>query len=174
MNEKLEKIVVELYELIKSRFYGKYRGIVTSIDDSENLGRIMANVPEIYGEEESPWAFPSSLFAGMNYGFVMLPKVGDGVWIEFEAGDISRPIWSSFWWASDEFPEQAGENVRLLITPNNHKIVLDDQNNEIHLLHSSGSELKLKENEIVLKAGSSEIVISSNGVDINNGALVIR
>ena len=37
-------------------------------------------------------------------GFFAVPPVGAGVWIEFEAGDVSRPIWSGAWWATGEVP----------------------------------------------------------------------
>ena len=36
-----------------------------------------------------------------------MPEVQVGVWIEFEAGDASRPIWTGCWWASGEMPDPA-------------------------------------------------------------------
>lgn len=171
---ELENLVVELADHIRSRCFGKYRGLVKDVEDPENLGRVKATVPEVYGTEDSPWAMPSVTFAGANYGLLMLPKVNDGVWIEFEAGDISRPIWTGFWWASNEIPEPAGTNTRVIVTPGGHKIVLDDDQNEMHLLHSKGPEIKLSEDEILLKAGSSQIVLSSSEVNVNNGALVVK
>jgi hypothetical protein len=27
------------------------------------------------------------------------------VWIEFEAGDVERPIWSGAWWGDDQLPK---------------------------------------------------------------------
>ena len=41
----MERLVVELAEQTRTRFYGKYRGVVTDVDDPENMGRIRANVP---------------------------------------------------------------------------------------------------------------------------------
>ena len=37
-------------------------------------------------------------------GLYAVPQPGAGVWIEFEAGDTSRPIWSGGWWAAGEVP----------------------------------------------------------------------
>jgi Type VI secretion system/phage-baseplate injector OB domain len=62
-------------------------------------------VPEVLGEVKSPWALPCAPYAGTNQGFFALPEVGAGVWIEFEAGDPSRPIWVGSWWADDEAPK---------------------------------------------------------------------
>ena len=75
-------------------FYGKYRGIVTDNGDPSDLGRLKARVPELLGREETGWALPCAPYAGDGSGLYALPEPGTGVWIEFEAGDLSRPIWS--------------------------------------------------------------------------------
>lgn len=173
-DQELERLVVELTQLIRGRYFGKYRGLVQDIDDSENLGRIVAQVPEIYGEENSPWAIPSVPFAGQNHGLVVLPEVGDGVWIEFEAGDPSRPIWSGFWWGSGEIPSPGGTTTRVLVTSGGHKLILDDENSQLQLLHSGGAELTMTDSEIKLKIGATQIVLSSTGVNINNGTFEVR
>ena len=119
-------------ERVRTRFYGKYRGIVRDIDDPESLCRIKAEVPAIYDDQASPWAMPALPFAGPSHGLVLLPEVGDGVWIEFEAGDISRPIWTGCWLAAGERPGAAGRPRRaLLATSAGHKIVLDEDADEI-------------------------------------------
>jgi hypothetical protein len=40
----------------------------------------------------------------MGSGFFAIPPVGAAVWIEFEAGDTSRPIWTGGWWTAAEVP----------------------------------------------------------------------
>ena len=37
-------------------------------------------------------------------GLFTVPMIGSGVWIEFEAGDVSRPIWTGCWWGSAQIP----------------------------------------------------------------------
>jgi hypothetical protein len=86
------------------RFYGKYRGIVLNNQDPLRIGRLQAIVPEVLGEVPSGWALPCAPYAGTTSGFYAIPPVGAGVWIEFEAGDTSRPIWSGAWWATGEVP----------------------------------------------------------------------
>jgi len=171
----MERIIIEAAEYIRARYFGKYRGIVQNVDDRDNLGRIRATVPEVYGEDmESPWALPCVPFAGDSHGIVLLPEVGDGVWIEFEAGDISMPIWTGFWWGNGEMPDPGGTQARVLVTTSGHKLILDDQADEVKLLHSGGSELVMTSNNITLKIGSTQIVLSSSGVNINNGAFEVR
>jgi hypothetical protein len=86
------------------RFYGKYRGLVTINVDPLNLARLKALVPEVLGETPSSWALPCAPYAGTGAGFFAVPPVGAGVWIEFEAGDVSRPIWTGAWWGTAEVP----------------------------------------------------------------------
>ena len=172
--QEMEQLVIEAVKFIRSRYFGKYRGLVRDVDDDENLGRIKARVPEIYEYEDSPWALPSVPFAGDNHGLVVLPEVGDGVWIEFEAGDPSRPIWTGCWWASNELPDPGGKQTRVLVTSGGHKIVLDDENSELKLLHSGGGEITMTDDDITIKIRSTQIVLSDRGVNINNGALEVK
>jgi len=86
------------------RFYGKYRGMVVQNVDPLNLGRLQALVPEVLGTVPSGFATPCAPYAGTGSGFFAVPPIGAGVWIEFEAGDTSRPIWSGTWWAAGEVP----------------------------------------------------------------------
>src|SRR5204862_2003047 len=71
------------------RHYGKYRGTVSDNQDPLNQGRIKANVPEILGEVDSGWALPCVPYAGDKTGVYTVPPVGAGVWVEFQAGDVS-------------------------------------------------------------------------------------
>ena len=171
---EIEKLIIESANFIRTRFFGKYRGIVKDVDDPEKMGRITAQVPEIYLDTISPWALPSVAFAGANHGFVVLPEIGDGVWIEFEAGDPSRPIWTGCWWGKNELPDPGAKNVRTLVTSGGHKVILDDENKKLQLLHSGGAEFTMTDNDITIKIGSSQIVLSSTGVNINNGAFEVK
>lgn len=86
------------------RFYGKYRGLVVNNVDPLSLGRVQAMVPEVLGEIPTGWAVPCAPYAGPQAGFFAVPPPGAGVWIEFEAGDTSRPIWVGGWWGTAEVP----------------------------------------------------------------------
>jgi hypothetical protein len=86
---------------LSERFYGKYRGMVTDNRDPMQCGRIRAKVPEVPGEVvDSGWAMPRvpcNVSREVGSG---LPRIGGAVWIEFEGGDLSRPIWAGCWWGS--------------------------------------------------------------------------
>jgi len=168
-----EEMLVGMAEAIRSRYYGKYRGLVVDVDDPEKLGRITAQVPEILHEETSPWALPAVPFAGPKHGLVLIPEVGDGVWIEFEAGDPARPIWTGGWWASGELPDPGGTQTRVLVTSTGHQFVLDDKAKEIHLLHSAGAELKMTDSDLTLSIGQAEFKMTSDQISLKIGTTEI-
>lgn len=166
MSTEHEELMVGIAESLRSRFFGKYRGVVTNVDDPEKLGRIIAQVPEVLHETPSPWALPATPFAGPGHGLVLIPEVGDGVWIEFEAGDPSRPIWTGGWWGPDELPAPGDVQVRALVTTGGHKFVLNDKDKEIQLLHSGGAELKMTDNDITLTIGQSEFKMTADQISL--------
>lgn len=73
------------------RFYGLYRGTVADVKDPDNNRRVKMTVPQVLGEEQTDWAWPMDL-AG---AYIAPPAVGQGVWVQFEGGDPSFPVWSS-------------------------------------------------------------------------------
>jgi hypothetical protein len=173
MSIEIEELVVQLAEREQSRFYGKYRGIVRDIDDPEELGRIRAEVPAVFEDQSSPWSLPAFPFAGQGHGLVLLPEVGDGVWIEFEAGDLNRPIWTGCWFASGERPEPKTSKARVLVTTAGHKIVLDEDQDEIKIQHPGGAEFTMSSSEIVLKLGLCELKITQSEINLNNGMVKV-
>jgi len=70
-------------------------------------------------------------------------KKGAGVWIEFEGGDLSHPIWSGTWWSPSEIPERASSKKRVFKTEKGHKFIIDDENDTIEITHSDGHNLKI-------------------------------
>jgi hypothetical protein len=148
---------------------------VTTSDDPDRLGRVRAHVPAIYGDEQdSPWCVPVVPFAGDAHGLLLLPKPGDGVWIEFEAGNISHPLWTGCWWANGELPEPNGVNQYVLTTPKGLQIVLDDDASELKLIHPGGGEITIAATKITVAIATAKIELSAAGVSVNNGAMEVR
>ena len=167
-------LAIRLAEFLDSHRFGKYRGVIAEVGTGDRLGLVRAYVPEVFGDERtSPWARPSVPFAGKSHGFLALPEVEDGVWIEFEAGDLTKPIWSGFWWAEGEIPEPGAERVRVFATSEGHKVVLDDEAGEVRLEHGGGPSITLTDRDITLAVGSKTIVLSSSGMKVNDGALEV-
>src|SRR5712692_988246 len=129
-------MTLRVFEQVESRFYGKYRGIVSDNADPLSRGRVKANVPEVLGDVESGWASPCAPYAGPDKGWFVIPESGDGVWIEFEAGDPSRPIWVGSWWGDGDIPNDANGSpattqTKILKSASGLIVDLDDAGAEI-------------------------------------------
>ncbi len=146
-----------------------------SVGEGDELGFISAKVPEIFGDAfEVERIRPCVPFAGSKHGFVALPEVEDGVWIEFEAGNKSLPIWSGFWWADGEIPDPKGPLVRTFITTAGHKLILDDDGNEVKLLHKDGAEMTMTDSDITIKIGDGTAKLSSSEISLTVGTPAIK
>lgn len=88
-------------------YYGKYRAVVQSVDDPEKRGRIRVLCPKILGEAVSNWCEPCVPVAYDFGGDFAIPKVGETVWIEFEAGDTNKPIYTGGWWSKNSSPSDS-------------------------------------------------------------------
>lgn len=84
--------------------YGKHKAVVVNINDPHKSGRIQVYCPSIYGRNSSPWCTPCVPVAGDNFGDFCLPKLEEAVWIEFENGDINKPIYTGGWYDPDSAP----------------------------------------------------------------------
>jgi len=144
---------------MNEKYYGKFRGKVTDNKDPLMIGRIQAKVPDVMGDEDSGWAMPCAPFGGSGMGFFALPKVGAGVWIEFEHGDPDYPIWSGCWFGSvAEIPPV------LLVPPYKKMMIKTEGGNSILLDDTPGI------GGITLEtSGGQKIKMSATGIEIDNG-----
>lgn len=161
-------------------FYGKYRGTVSDIQDPEMMGRIKAKVPDVFGDNESGWALPCLPFGGGQMGMFVLPDVGSMIWIEFEHGDPSRPVWVGSWFSSkSDMPNDLMSppyKKTMLVTKAGHSITLDDSPGVggITLQTAGGQKIILSSRGIEIDNGNGAIIkLSGNQVSINNGALEV-
>ena len=68
-------------------FFGVYRGTAMNTADPTMRGRIQVNVPSVVG------GGPSWAEACRDFQSNATPPVGTTVWVMFEGGDASRPVW---------------------------------------------------------------------------------
>jgi len=171
LNSFNEQAVLDILERVRYRFYGKYRGSVTDVDASTL--RIKAKVPAVLGTQETGWCMPCVPYAGSNVGMAFLPEQGSGVWIEFEGGDVSYPIWVGCYWRSGEQPSDATPTVKAIVTTSPNKILLDDDAGSITISDSNQNTVTLDSSGITLTRGSSTVQINDSEVNVNDGALEV-
>ena len=170
----------------RSHFFGKYRGVVKDNQDSANVGRLKVAVPSVLGDLEV-WAMPCVPYAGAGVGFYSLPEADTGVWIEFEAGDPSYPVWTGCFWGTGELPDPAGPGVKIWKT-GKITIRIDDDADEIVISTTSGTTVTLATDAktesgsathtvgaagISSEKGSGKVEVTDAAVKINNGAFEV-
>ncbi|MGB7539425.1 MAG: phage baseplate assembly protein V [Anaerolineales bacterium] len=155
------------------RHYGKYRALVSDNQDPKNLGRIKARVPEVLGNVVSGWALPCAPYTGNGSGAYAVPESGAGVWIEFEAGDVSRPIWSGCWWGDNQLPKDSGgtaatPSLKILRSEQGLMVALDDSAKKITVSDSGGSnmlEIQVDSGLVTVQA-STKVVIDAPQIEL--------
>ncbi len=167
-----DRALEDLLERLRTRFFGKYRGIVSDVDASTM--RIKAKVPSVLGETTTGWCMPCVPYAGPDVGIAFLPESGSGVWIEFEGGDVSYPIWTGGYWREGEVPADAADHVKVIITTQKQKIEFDDDQGSITLSDNNGNTVTLDSSGITLTNSQSTVVVDSTSVSVNNGALEVQ
>jgi len=172
MQTPIDELLVRLVQRVKGRYFGKYRGQVTDNNDPDSLGRIKATVPRVLGDEETGWALPAFIYGGATeQGLFAMPDVGAGVWIEFEGGDLSYPIWSGTWFTSGAIPESAQAGKKVFKTSSGHKIVLDDDGGSLEIIDSNGNSVTMDASTVKIAAGGAvKVVIDAPQIELVDGA----
>lgn len=123
-----------------NRYYGIYRGFVSSNQDPDNRGRLQLTVPKVYGDQTyKRWADPKGMYAGKGIGSFWIPNKGDPVWVQFEDGDPRFPVWDYGWWRKGDAPEGAKPENKIIQTTSGHRIEMDDENELIRIRDAHGS-----------------------------------
>jgi hypothetical protein len=169
------------------RFFGKYRGLVIENIDPEQIGRVMVQVPDVFGTIPASWAMPCVPAAGIQAGCFMVPPIGSQVWVEFEQGDPDYPIWTGgFWGLVADVPIFAtaplaippGQNIVLQTTGQNMIMVSDapptPATGGIVLKSTTGAMIVVNDTGIYISNGKgATITMVGPSVDVNIGALTI-
>lgn len=144
--------------MAKVEYYGKYRAKVQSVNDPEKRGRIRVLCPKVLGDSMSNWCEPCVPVAYNNGGDFVLPKIGETVWIEFEAGDVNRPIYTGGWWATNSTPSKPYYS------------------DEVRYIEWNGCQIKMwgnnpktgKEATIELSVGNSKITLTGSKIKFSS------
>jgi uncharacterized protein involved in type VI secretion and phage assembly len=168
-----ERRLDDVFQRLRGRFFGKYRGTVTDVD-TDQVGRIKAKVPAVLGDVASGWCMPCVPYAGSDRGIAFLPEVGSGVWIEFEGGDVSYPIWTGCYWRTGEIPSDAAAAVKVIKTKSGHEVVFDDDAGTVTITDSNDNKITLDSSGATIERGGNKVVVSDSSVSVNDGALEVQ
>jgi uncharacterized protein involved in type VI secretion and phage assembly len=153
--------------------------------DPELRGRIQCIVPDVLGMVPSSWCEACAPLAGPTgppMGVYLVPPIGAGVWVEFEQGDPSRPIWTGCRFAPGNVPPMAFAGIPVspnivLQTIGQNMIMVSDlpgPTGGIMLKSTTGATLIVNDTGIYIQNGKGAMITLIGPVtDINTGALTI-
>lgn len=150
-------------------YFGLYPAFVTNLVDDGHLGRVEVRLPWLGTDGDQDvraWATLCSPYADGKQGLQILPEVGSQVLVAFEAGNLRRPyIIGAAWNGKEELPSAPDQanNLRLwqsrsgsrlefddsaqpkvsITMKSGHKVVLDDQAQQITVTHAQGCSITL-------------------------------
>jgi len=161
-------------EQVMSPVYGKYRGRVTDNEDPEGRGRIKLTVQSLLGNAETNWALPCQPFGGLAaVGAFLVPPVGATVWVEFEQGDISHPIWTGAYWNAESEPPATDPAFHVWQTPFGHRVELSDAEGEerITITHAGEGAPNIQIDEagsiITTDGAGAKVTLDANAGEIS-------
>ena len=170
-----------------SKVWGKYAGSVADNSDPQRMGRLQVRCDAILGSAVV-WAMPCVPYAGPGVGMHFLPPPGGGVWVEFEGGDVSRPIWSGCYWSQDDLPSEAESADIKLIFTDKASVLIDDAACSVTITNRNGASVTLTSTVVakaggaqhsvgaagvVAQAGAGKVDVNPAGVSVNNGAFSV-
>ncbi len=155
-------------------YFGLYGATVVNNIDPMQLGRISVSVPAI-STAPSAWASPCFPVTGNHMGIFAIPPVGAHVWVQYEAGDIHRPVWMGGRYANPgELPAPASPSNIVLQASNNQAVVISALDSGGIAIHSGPASIVLNAAGITIQNGAgASIVLSGPSVSINHEALVV-
>jgi hypothetical protein len=174
-------------ELLRKRYFGKYRGTVVDNNDLLRLGRLKVSVNGLV-DSGGLWALPCVPYAGPSVGFYCLPPTGALVWVEFEGGDPSFPIWTGCFWGDGDLPSEVLTADTRLLRTELAQITIQDLTGEMTIKNDTNASITLSLDVkteaalsthtvgaagVVSESTPGKVEVSLSGVTINNGAFKV-
>jgi uncharacterized protein involved in type VI secretion and phage assembly len=168
------ELLTKLVERVEHRYYGKYQAQVVDNADPEGRARLRVRVPSVLGPDVvTGWAMPCVPYGGAaGQGFFFIPEKDAGVWVEFEGGDLSHPVWVGTFWSKPggapepPVPNDAGGGETKAQSSPTRKIIKTRKGHTIQLEDADGDEMVL----IVEATNKHLLVMNKDGIRLRDGA----
>lgn len=168
---RMEELLGDVMDRVDGKYYGKYRGFVVDNRDPERRGRLRLQVPSLLGEAVTGWALPCLPFGGLvDQGLFAVPERDAQVWVEFEEGELSHPIWCGVFWqgavgALAKVDDERRPTTRGLRTPSGHQLAFDDTlgQESIELTHRQGARLAIDPKGTITLASGDGTQVTVDG-----------
>ena len=181
-----------------ARWYGLYPARVVDLVDPEGKGRIKVQFPA-FGRDGAgalAWATLLSPYADKGQGLEILPEPQSQVVVGFEAGDPARPYIVGACWNGRRPPPEAAaaaNNLRTLRTrsgselqfddtagasrvtlsmASGHRLVLDDEAQQLTLQHANGCKIEIDVAGQVTITANATVEVNASGVNVHAPSVV--
>ena len=166
----------DVVSAMESRFYGKYRGTVVANEDATGRARLKVRVPAVMGDADI-WALPCLPLAGPGMGAYLIPEVGAGAWVEFEAGDPSYPIWTGCYWGDGQTPTDnegtdASATLKVIRSKEGLMVTMNDEDQVITVSDKDGKNvvtIEIMAGKITVK-GATKAIIEAPQIELVENA----
>ena len=170
------------------RYYGVYGALVDGNDAGE--GVLSVTVPAVFPAGEVVQARPC-----LPYGVLFLPEKGDKVWVQFEGGEPTLPVWTGVQQIGHAWPTDPGPpTARMLRSLTDHRLTLDDDTPAVEMrfggkkhavsmtdpavtvTHDAGHAVTLEQGKISIAfaAGGPTVVLQQNSVTVSLGGSSVK
>lgn len=169
------------------KHYGNYRAeVVDNLDELES-GRVKVRVFDIHDELEEdqlPWAIYSDPFMGgaADSGGLFVPDIGNHIWVFFENGDVTQPVYFAGAPAKPHLPKEKSTGypkTKVFKTQAGFVFEIDDSEGEtrLRIKQPSGNELNCDhegnvddtiQGNLVINVESGHVIINSDDIRLGD------
>ncbi|SER47158.1 Uncharacterized conserved protein, implicated in type VI secretion and phage assembly [Nitrosomonas sp. Nm51] len=147
-------------------------GIVSQVNDPDNLGRVKVSLPT-YNDIETDWLEVLIPGAGAGKGQLILPDVGDNVLLLFVNGEPAQPIVLGGLYGENPPPgsvvEQGAVKQFVTQTAGRQFFLLDDTENAIRIETQNGHAISLTPAEIgITRRNGSSVTLTDERMTIHS------
>jgi hypothetical protein len=156
------------------RYYSSYRAIVVNNVDPDGMNRLKVCVPGISGGIVA-WAHAKGQHGSIDTGFkYFAPKISDIVWVSFEQGDLTKPLWEYHGWGLKQVPSPLkGPNTMGIITPEGNTLLIDDDEGSLSVFFNGPITL-YTDSTVAINAKSDIIITSDSTVNLESPQVNIK
>lgn len=164
---------------------GLHIGVVKKIDEDPKSGfRVQLSLPVLQAKTDEIWARMASFYASSGIGAYFMPEIGDEVIVGYFNNDPSNPvILGSLYSSKNAAPYTADaknskkailskqkiliefddeKKILTLTTPDNNKVVLDDDSGSIMLEDKNSNKITMDSSGITFKS-AKDISLAADG-----------
>lgn len=160
---------------LSNSMQGLQIGVVTQIEgDPANEFRVRVRLTSVSGSAEGVWARLSSFQAGNERGAFFIPEIDDEVIVGCINNNPDVPIILGKLYSSSHptpFPIEAENNIQGLVSKENTKIIINDEDKSVEISTDKGNKLLISDAEkgfVLEDENGNKLMMNSDGITLES------